>query len=336
MGRKSKFAAMAAVLVAAMVVAGAYLYDRSQDEKIAAGVTIDGIDVGGMEADEAEAKVRQALLRPLDRPLRAVYRGRAWSLSAKALKVRAEIAGAVAAAVEAGREGDLRTRLGRYIGGDDLELAISAELTYSRSAVNKFVRRVATDLGREPRDAAVNPGSDWLEVVASRPGRKLRDVRLARELREAVVGGGPRTIRAHVHRTAPEVTTAEVTSRYPSYLTLDRGSFTLRLWRDLKPAETYTVAVGQEGLETPEGLYAIEAKEEDPVWHVPESDWAGDLAGQTIPPGPPTRSRRAGWRSTKGPGSTAPKRSNRSVAPPRTAACGWRSPTSNSSTTRSK
>jgi lipoprotein-anchoring transpeptidase ErfK/SrfK len=39
-------------------------------------------------------------------------------------------------------------------------------------------------------------------------------------------------------------------------------------------------------LETPEGLYAIEYKEENPTWHVPESDWAGDLAGQTIPPGP--------------------------------------------------
>ena len=24
----------------------------------------------------------------------------------------------------------------------------------------------------------------------------------------------------------------------------------------------------------------------DPVWNVPDSAWAGDLAGQTIPPGP--------------------------------------------------
>jgi lipoprotein-anchoring transpeptidase ErfK/SrfK len=41
-----------------------------------------------------------------------------------------------------------------------------------------------------------------------------------------------------------------------------------------------------EGLETPEGLYAIQEKEENPVWHVPDSAWAGSLAGQTIPPGP--------------------------------------------------
>jgi lipoprotein-anchoring transpeptidase ErfK/SrfK len=40
------------------------------------------------------------------------------------------------------------------------------------------------------------------------------------------------------------------------------------------------------GLETPEGVYEIQDKQVEPYWHVPESDWAGDLAGQVIPPGP--------------------------------------------------
>ena len=79
---------------------------------------------------------------------------------------------------------------------------------------------------------------------------------------------------------------AEVASAYPSYLTLDRSTFTLRLWKHLKLAKTYTVAVGQEGLETPEGLYHIEEKQVNPSWHVPDSAWAGSLAGQVIPPGP--------------------------------------------------
>ena len=246
-------------------------------------MTIEGVDVGGMDADEAEAKVRRALLRPLDRPLRTVYRERTWALPAAKLKLRADVGAAVEEAVRLSREGDLPTRLGRYLGGDQLEVEVSADLAYSRSAVNRFVRHVAADLDREARSASVRPGADALEVVASQPGRKLRDVRLTRELREAVVGAAPRTVRAHVHETAPEVTTKEVASRFPSYLTLDRGSFTLRLWKDLELARTYTVAVGQEGLETPEGLYAIEAMEENPTWHVPESDWAGELAGADDP-----------------------------------------------------
>jgi lipoprotein-anchoring transpeptidase ErfK/SrfK len=287
MGRKSVIIATAAVLfVAALAVAGAYVYDRSQDGQIASGVTIDGIDVGGMSAEDAEAKLRNKLLRPLDKPLRAIYRDRTWSLPGAKLKVRAEIEPAVEQAVEVSREGDLPTRIGRYLGGDELEVEISAHLAYSRGAISRFVRRISADLDRAPRDASVDPTADTLEVVASRPGRKLRDVRLTEELREAVTGGGPRTVSARVHRTAPEVTTAAVASRYPSYLTLDRATFTLRLFKDLELTRTYTVAVGQEGLETPEGIYAIQAMEEEPTWYVPESDWAGDLAGQVIPPGP--------------------------------------------------
>jgi lipoprotein-anchoring transpeptidase ErfK/SrfK len=285
MGRKSKIAVVAVVLVAALAVGGAYLYDHSQEGKIAGGVTIDGVDVGGMTAEDAEAKLRRELLRPLDRPLRAKFGEQSWKLSPAALKVRADLHGAVAEAVTASREGDIFTRFGRYIGGNEIELEISADFAYSHSAVNKFVRKVAGEVDQEPRDASVEAGADELEVVDSQPGRKVRDNRLERELRAAVVGTD-RTVTVHVHETKPEVTTTEVAQRYPSYLTLDRGTFTLRLWEDLKLAKTYTVAVGQEGLETPEGLYEIQAKEENPIWHVPESDWAGDLAGQTIPPGP--------------------------------------------------
>jgi lipoprotein-anchoring transpeptidase ErfK/SrfK len=44
--------------------------------------------------------------------------------------------------------------------------------------------------------------------------------------------------------------------------------------------------VGQQGLQTPAGLYHIQDKQVNPSWHVPLSSWAGPLAGQVIPPGP--------------------------------------------------
>jgi lipoprotein-anchoring transpeptidase ErfK/SrfK len=44
--------------------------------------------------------------------------------------------------------------------------------------------------------------------------------------------------------------------------------------------------VGMQGLETPAGLYHIQDKQVNPSWHVPNSAWAGSLAGKVIPPGP--------------------------------------------------
>jgi lipoprotein-anchoring transpeptidase ErfK/SrfK len=287
MGRKSQIAAIVVVLVVVLVAGGAYAYDSSQKDKIADGVTIAGVDVGGLNAEEAEAAVRHRLLAPLRHSLQVSFDGETWALPGAKLKVRADIDGAVERAVEESQEGGLPTRLVRYVTGGEVDEPVSAQLTYSQPAINRFVRRVAEEINREPRNATVSPTSDSLEVVAGKSGRKLRDVLLTKELEHAVLNAdAPHTVTAVVHETRPEVTTKDVASKYPSYLTLDRSTFTLRLWEDLKLAKTYTVAVGQEGLETPEGLYAIQEKEENPSWHVPDSAWAGDLAGQVIPPGP--------------------------------------------------
>jgi L,D-transpeptidase catalytic domain/Putative peptidoglycan binding domain len=287
MGRKSWIAVIAVFVLVALIAGGAYAYDSSQKDKIAAGVTIAGVDVGGLDADQAATAVRAHLLAPLRHSLKVSYDGESWTLPGEKLKVRADVDAAVDRAIEESQEGGLPTRLVRYVTGGEVDKPVSAQLSYSQPAIHRFVRRVAEELNREPRNASVSPTGDSLEVVAGKDGRKLRDVLLTEELERAVLNADvSHTVVAKVHSTEPEVTTEEVASKYPSYLTLDRATFTLRLWKNLELAKEYTVAVGQEGLETPEGLYEIEEKEENPTWHVPESAWAGDLAGATIPPGP--------------------------------------------------
>jgi lipoprotein-anchoring transpeptidase ErfK/SrfK len=287
MRTKTSIAALIAALLLVLVVGGAYAYDSSQKDQIANGVTIGGVDVSGLHEEEAAAKVRHKLLAPLRHPLEVKFDGETWRLSGKKLKIRADVDAAVEEAVEDSQEGGLPGRLVRYVSGGEVDESITPQVAYSVPAVNRFVRHVAEEINQEPQNADVEPSGDSLEVVAGEPGRKLRDNQLEKDLKAAVLNANaPHTIKAKVHSIAPEVTKKEVAAEYPSYLTLDRSTFTLRLWKHLKLAKTYTVAVGMEGLETPEGLYAIQEKEENPVWHVPMSDWAGSLAGQTIPPGP--------------------------------------------------
>jgi lipoprotein-anchoring transpeptidase ErfK/SrfK len=287
MGRKTQIAVIVAVLVVALGAAGAYAYDSSQKDKIADGVRIAGVDVGGLTEDEAAELVQRRLLAPLRHSLRVSFDGESWELPGAKLKVRADVGEAVEEAVADSQDGGFPGRLVRYVTGEEVSKSISPQVTYSERAVNRFVRRVAKEINREPRNADVEASGDSLEVLAGEYGRKLRDNKLTEDLNAAVLNGtAPRTIVAEVHATKPEVTKKEVAAEYPSYLTLDRSTFTLRLWENLKLAKTYTVAVGMEGLETPEGLYAIQEKEENPTWHVPDSAWAGSLAGTTVPPGP--------------------------------------------------
>jgi lipoprotein-anchoring transpeptidase ErfK/SrfK len=287
MRKRTSIAVIVAAAVLVVAVAAAYAYDSSQKDKIADGVTIGGVDVGGMNEAEATAAVHRKLLAPLQHSLVVTFDGQKWRLPGKKLKVRAEIGSAVEEALEASQEGGFPGRLVRYVSGGEVDERIKPQVEYSESAINRFVRHVADEIDREPQNADVEPTPDSLEVVAGKNGRKLRDNLLEKNLKNAVLNANaPHRIVAEVHAIKPEITKSEVAAEYPSYLTVDRGTFTLRLWKHLKLAKEYTVAVGMEGLETPEGLYHIQEKEENPVWHVPDSAWAGSLAGQTIPPGP--------------------------------------------------
>ena len=101
--------------------------------------------------------------------------------------------------------------------------------------------------------------------------------------------------KAKIKVTKPKVTSAELAPKYPVVVTVNRNSFQLRLFKKLRLAKTYPIAVGQAGLETPAGLYHIQNKQVDPAWSVPNKDWAGDLAGTTVPGGAPDNPLKARW-----------------------------------------
>jgi lipoprotein-anchoring transpeptidase ErfK/SrfK len=287
MGRKTQIGIIIAVLLLVGGAVGAYAYDNSRKDQIANGVTVGGVDIGGLNQTEATALLHQQLVKPLTKPLEVSFGGETYTLPGAKLKVHANIQGMVDRALAASRDGGLPGRLVRYVTGDSINKRIKPEITYSQPAINRFVREVASKIDQEPRNASVSASGDSLNVVAGEPGRRVRDNALTSQLEAAVTDAtGSRTVKAVVHSTKPVISTDEVAADNPTYLTLDRASYTLRFWRNLKLTRSYTVAVGQQGLETPAGLYHIQDKQVDPSWHVPNSSWAGDLAGQVIPPGP--------------------------------------------------
>jgi lipoprotein-anchoring transpeptidase ErfK/SrfK len=104
-----------------------------------------------------------------------------------------------------------------------------------------------------------------------------------------------RVIPATVQRTKAKVTKAQLVKKYPTLLVVDRTNFKLKLYKNLQLKKAYTVAVGQQGLETPAGLYAIQNKGVNVPWNVPKSPWAGSLGGTTVPGGSPDNPLKARW-----------------------------------------
>jgi lipoprotein-anchoring transpeptidase ErfK/SrfK len=272
-------------VICALAVA-AYAIDRANSDKIANGIRIGGVDVGGMSTDQAKSKLHSRLVKPLEKPVTVTYSGTKYVLNPDKLQVRADIDGMIDSALDASRSGGFPTRVWRYTTGGEVNREIAPHITYSSQAVDEFVNEVGKQVNEPAQDATVSPTPSSLNAVPGENGTQLLTDKLMSELRGAIESPHNRVVKAPVQTIKPDVTTDELAQKYPVYLTIDRGNFDLRLWNDLKLVKTYPIAVGMQGLETPAGTYTIDDKQVNPSWHVPDSAWAGDLAGQVIPPGP--------------------------------------------------
>ena len=313
----------AVVLVGAV---GAWAYDHGKRDTIARGVHVGGVDVGGMSAEQARSKLRERLLSSLQRPVVATYDGRRVVLSAKRAGVAVNVEAAVDEALARGREGSIFARLGREVTGGSVDADVQPRVVYSRIAVEHFLAETTDRFDRAPRDASIAFSPTSLEPVAAQDGVTVQ----RRALRRAVVHAlttahAPNRVPVRVRTTKPKVTTAQLAAKYPVVITVDRGSFRLRIWKGLKLEKTYTIAVGMAGLETPVGrLHDQEQAGRPGLERAEQRRGPATSPGSRSRPVPPTRSRRAGWGYTPAPASTAPRTSARSAAPPRTAASGWR------------
>ena len=284
--RITLLAAVCGTVVIGLAV-GAYAYDTARDDLISDGVKVAGVDVGGLRASAAKRRLRAELAGRLERPVRLRVAGRRFRLDPDAASLVADVDGMVHSALDRSRSGGLPERVWRGITGSDVSAQLPADVSYSAIAVRRFVRRVKRAVDRPPRDATVKFQIVSLPAVPSQTGLKMSYSRALRAVQAALAATGrARTVRVKVRVRRPKVTTHELATKYPQVITIDRGGFTLRFFKRLKLAKSYPIAVGQAGLETPAGLYHIQDKQVNPSWHVPNSAWAGSLAGQVIPPGP--------------------------------------------------
>ena len=296
MGRKWLLGIGIVMAALALFAATVFIVDAAREEVIADGVRIGTVDVGGLDRDEARALLRRELSGNAAKEVRAIYKRETYLLRPEDARAELDIDASVDAALRHSRRGT--NPFSRVLAGDEGSGAtVAPRITLSRVAVERFAGRVADAVDRRARDADIDWRDGKLFKAPARNGVKTR----RRELREAVLARmksstTEREVEVPVKLIErPDRTLEDLAKRYPRVIAIDRDATLLRLYEDLKLKRKYRIAVGQAGLETKAGRYEIEDKQVDPAWHVPNSDWAGELAGQTIPPGDPDNPLKARW-----------------------------------------
>src|SRR5215218_7541851 len=278
---------VALVVLCAGIAAAAAAYDNGRSDRIAAGIRIGKVDVGGLDTTSAVQRVQRLAVAPRRRSLAVRARGRRYVLSASKLRVSADVDAAVARALAVSRRGWLGARVARDLTGGRVDEQIALVTHYARGVIGPFAAHVARATQRKPVDATVVPSASGLSEKPAKAGLAV-DVHALRDMlaRAAANPSRPADIAAPTHKVDAQVQTSDLADKYAAYIVIDRGAHKLRFFRHLELAKTYDIAVGKAGLETPAGLYDIQWKETNPKWRVPNSSGARSLAGKTIPAAP--------------------------------------------------
>jgi lipoprotein-anchoring transpeptidase ErfK/SrfK len=229
-------------------------------EFIPQGVTVGGVNVGGLLLDQAYREVEGAA----GDPLVLAFKGRTFVISPKQLGTRLLVRQAVNHALEAAP-------------GEALALPVRIR----GDAVRAYVRKLARELNRKPIDARFRLRNYRPSISRERPGRKLDTLRATKDIVQALSHNERNLITLRAKTLKPRVTRRSLST---PLIVIHRESRRLRLYRGMRLWREFGVAVGQSSWPTPIGRFEIIVMHRNPWWFPPSSSWAQGAA--PIPPGP--------------------------------------------------
>jgi vancomycin resistance protein YoaR len=178
---------------------------------IAKGVSIDGVDVGGMRTTDAKALLDRRSARLADEPIVFTVAGRRFPIRARELGVEPDWARAVRLAKQQGDGfGPLRgfKRLGVEVFGED----VTPPTQVLTGALEYKLGLIARAVDSAPRDAALVRRGGRIVAVPARPGYRLDRAASARTIVHelAALDRTQGTVELPLRRRAPHVTTVQL------------------------------------------------------------------------------------------------------------------------------
>ena len=243
------------------------------------GVSAGGIDLSGLTLEEATARLGTGLSARFARPVQLGVAGRLFELEPEDAKFVFD------PLVTAKRA--LRAKVpGR------VPLAIS----FSKLSIRSWLAGVNAKLARPARNARLKIGLRKMSIRATKHGRALDRKGAEKAIVAALADeAAPRALRSRLVKVRPRVTITSLRRQYGTVITIDKAQFKLRVFKRLKFSKSYGIAYGQPAYPTPNGRFRIQNKQVNPTWSVPNSPWAGELAGTTVQGGSAANPLKARW-----------------------------------------
>ena len=271
---------LVAVAVLLLLPAGAAAQD---DPVLPPGARAAGIELGGQTVSQAAASLDAAFAAVLAQPIEFRVAGHRKRLDP------ASIGFGFDALRSAKRAYDAAIAAG---GPADVPLHV----TYDGEKLAAFT--VALDRASDirPRSAKLKMTIRRMKVRRARMGWSIDEKALALSLDPLLADPWAlRVVRVERERVHPKRNVIDLRREHRAVLTIDRASFKLRYFKNLKFKRSYGIAVGAPGFETPTGRFSIHNKAVDPAWSAPDEPWAGAYRNEVVEGGAADNPLKARW-----------------------------------------
>jgi lipoprotein-anchoring transpeptidase ErfK/SrfK len=271
---------IAAVAVLLLLPAGAAAQD---DPVLPAGTSAAGMDLSGQTVSQAAATLDAAFTTTLARPIEFRVAGHRRKLDPASIGFAFDplrsAKRAYNAAIAAGGPAD-----------------VPLHVTYDGDKLAAFT--VALDKASDirPRNARLKMTIRRMKVRRARMGWSIDEKALALSLDSLLADPWAlRVVRVERVRVHPKRNVIDLRREHRAVLTIDRASFKLRYFKNLKYKRSYGIAVGAPGYETPTGRFSIHNKAVNPAWSAPDEPWAGAYRNEVVEGGSAENPLKARW-----------------------------------------
>ncbi len=283
--RSRTFRVIAVLLASTMLLASAgFAWAVADDYRtrdiIPAGVTFNGVDLGGLPTEQARTAIEEAVSSTFMGPVEVTTQAGAFTFDPKGT-VTADIDAMLDSAFDPAMSATVAERSYRKVSGESPAHEVTPVLDVDGGSVEAWVAQIAAKVDTPSVDATITIESGAILMRNSSAGRKTEQDKAVAVISEALLAG-TRQVALPVQEIAPKYTDDTL----GKVIVVDLSERTLDLYDGMKLEKAYRCAVGSGGFPTPRGSWKIVQKRYRPSWYNPAPNGWGKGMPASIPPGP--------------------------------------------------
>jgi vancomycin resistance protein YoaR len=173
-------------------------------------ISVSGLDIGGLNKQQASRKLKDSLRPKLSKVVKVVYQKKKWSLKPEEYGVSLNVEETVRRSFNYGRDADLLTNIRRRLALWQRKKDISPVMNFNDEKIAAFLEKLSRELDAKAIDAGFVIQGVQVMLVPSRVGWQVDQLEAEKLIKRAFTQASLRTVKLPVRKLKPDLEEKDV------------------------------------------------------------------------------------------------------------------------------